>query len=254
MHQISKTIGAAFIAALSVSAAQAEEADIVRLERGNFTVVHAATLPQPAVDEVVARTEQAIRRVTAWLEQSESYSGAPSKQKMRVLIDPEQATPTQMRTTIYVPEVRVRTALEAGDLSSGDFGIVHEVTHVLAVSAYRKERNRFYDDGLAVFLQQKFGPENNYPVRGTDIHVAVAKLADSYGELIPLADADQARRESGDRRRLGYLQLGSFTQYLVENYGVDAYMRIYDGGDFESITGLTKQAAEQRWRELIQSL
>ena len=253
-RQFLNHLGAAFIAALWFSACYADDSEIVRVERDDFTVVHSATLPQVAVDEVSARTERAIRRVSAWLRQSESYVGSPYSRKMRVLIDPEKATPSQMRSTIFVPEGRVRAAHEAGELANGDFGIVHEVTHVLAASAYREDRNRFYDDGLAVYLQQKFGPLNNYPVRGPDIHIAVVELVASYGELLPLADADQARRESGDRRRLGYLQLGSFTQYLVENYGVDAYMRIYNGADFQGVTGLTMEDAERRWRDLIQSL
>lgn len=254
LRHLLKHLGAAFIAALWFSAALADDVEIVRLELDNFTVVHAASLPQPAVDEVVAQTEQAIRRVSAWLGQAGAYSGSPYTRKMRVLIDPDQSTPTQMRSTIYVPEGRVRAAYEAGALNKGDFGIVHEVTHVLAVSAYRQDRNRFYDDGLAVYLQQKFGPAGNYPVLGPEIHIAVADLAKTYGELIPLADADQARRESGDRRRLGYLQLGSFTQFLIENYGVSAYMHIYNGAALAEVTGLTMEQNEQRWRELIQSL
>ena len=249
-----KLKGAVLVAALCFSSAQADEVEIARVEREDFTVIHAASLPQPAVDEVVGRTENAIRRVAAWLEQSASYPGSPYTGKIRVLIDPDQGTPTQMRSTIFVPDARVRAAHNAGKLDSGDFGIVHEVTHVLAASAYRKDRNRFYDDGLAVYLQQKFGPPGNYPTRGQDIHVATAEVAAAYGELIPLADADQARRESGERRRLGYLALGSFTQFLVENYGIDAYMRAYNGADLGEVTGLTLAQLEQRWRQLIQSL
>ena len=253
-RQTAMNLSAALFAALILSAAPARCDDVVTIEYEGFAVVHMSSLPPEGVDEVASRVENAIRRVTAWLSQAGAYEGSPYKRPIRVLIDPDQPTPTQMRSTIFVPEARIRSAIDSNSLAEGDFGIVHEVTHVLAASAYRKDRNRFYDDGLAVYLQQKFGPAGNYPARGPDLHLATATLARSHGSLIPLAEADQARRESGDRRRLGYLQLGSFTQFLVENYGIDAYLRIYRGDSPVDVTGLKPDVLEERWRALIQSL
>lgn len=212
-----------------------------------------SSLPATGVDAVVAQVDDAITRVSGWLAQAEEFQSPLKVEQIRVLIDPDKHTPTQQRMTIFVPELRVRNAVAENALASGDFGIVHEITHVLAESAYRKDRNRFYDDGLAVYLQQKFGPLVNYPSFGPDLHVSTAALAKDVGELIPLADCDQARRvnDDPDKRRLAYLQLGSFTQYLVENFDVDNYFAIYSGAPVDEVTGHSIDELERQWRSLI---
>jgi len=247
------TKSTALLAALCFFAGSVQGEEIVTREFDGFTVVHLASLPDAGVDEIANRTRLAIERVSAWLEQADSYPGSPFEGPLRVLIDPDTVTPTQMKSTLFVPERRVRDALENDAFDTAEFGIVHEVTHALAVSSLRAERNRFYDDGLAVYLQQKFGPYGNYPALGAELHVATAALAEQYGALLPLAEADQARRGSG-RRRLGYLQLGSFTQYLVENFGVNAYFRMYTGADPAVITGASLDELETRWARLITAL
>ena len=229
MH-MAKTIeskGMTLAIALCLFSFCAEANDIVRVEHERFTVIHMSSLPAAGVDEVTAQVDRAIKQVSGWLAQAESFQSPLQADRIRVLIDPDSHTPTQQRSTIFVPEGRVREALADGGLSTGDFGIVHEITHVLAASAYRKDRNRFYDDGLAVYLQQKFGPQINYPSLGPDLHVSTAALAAEAGGLLPLGECDQARRVTDDsrKRRLAYLQLGSFTQFLIENLGVDAYFR-----------------------------
>ena len=230
--------------------------DIVRISHDRFTVVHMASLPAEAVDEVTTQVDDAIRQVSAWLSQAESFQSPMKVEKIRVLIDPDSHTPTQQRTTIFVPENRVRQAHEDNALSGGDFGIVHEITHVFAVSAGRESQNRFYDDGLAVYLQQKFGPRVNYPSFGPDLHVSTAALAAEAGSLLPLDECDQARRVTDNpvKRRLAYLQLGSFTQFLIENFGVDTYFAIYSGAPVQTASGHTIDALEQQWRTLINSI
>jgi hypothetical protein len=230
--------------------------EIVRVEHEQFTIVHMASLPDDGVEEVTRRVDLAVRRVSGWLSQAESFRSPLKVDRIRVLIDPDSYTPTQQRTTIFVPEGRVRKAHADSALMSGDFGIVHEITHVLAESAYRKDRNRFYDDGLAVYLQQKFGPLSNYPSFGPDLHVSTAALASEAGGLLPLGDCDQARRvvDDSEKRRLAYLQLGSFTQFLIENHGINAYFEIYGGAPVTSVTGHSHEELEQEWRSLINSI
>lgn len=241
--------------ALCLFSARAIADQIVTAEHDGFSVVHLASLPDPAVDEVTRQVASAITRVSAWLGQSDEWHNANADASIRVLIDPDRFTPTQMKTTIFVPENRLRKALETDTLAASDLGIVHEITHVLAASAYRNERNRFYDDGLAVYLQHRLGPKSNYPTFGIDIHVALAAAVATGGDFVALADADQVRRSNeSEPRRLGYLTVGSFTQYLIENYGIDAYFRIYNGASIDEVTGKTLLQLEQRWRTLIQSL
>ncbi|KAA9134073.1 hypothetical protein F3N42_00550 [Marinihelvus fidelis] len=244
-------IFAATVAALFLAGASAD--DVVTTSVDDFSVVHRSSLPAEGVTGVAGQVSDAQRRVLAWLGQSSTWSGPPYDKPMRVLIDPDTHTPSQMRSTIFVPEARVLSALEQGDLASADLGIVHEVTHVLAASAFRKDRDRFYDDGLAVYLQHRFGPAVSYPTFGKALHVATANAAAEQGGLLPLSEVDQARRSTeSPLRLLGYLQAGSFTQFLVDNFGIDAYFRIYQGEDIAAVTGQPFSALEERWRALIQ--
>ena len=248
--------GTALATALCLFSLCAGADEIVRVEHEGFTVVHMSSLPAAGVDEVVAQVDDAIMQVSGWLAQAEEFQSPLKVEQIRVLIDPDKHTPTQQRTTIFVPEVRVRKAVTENALARGDFGIVHEITHVLAESAYRKDHNRFYDDGLAVYLQQKFGPLVNYPSFGPDLHVSTAALATEAGDLIALAECDQARRVTDNpvKRRLAYLQLGSFTQYVVENFGVDDYLAIYSGAPVDEVTGYSIDELERQWRSLIKSI
>lgn len=246
----------ALVAALCFFASGVNADDIVRVSHDGFTVVHMSSLPDPAVELVTDQVERAIKEVSGWLAQADSWQNPMKVERIRVLIDPDSHTPTQQRTTIFVPEGRLRRAFSESALDQADLGIVHEITHVLAESAYRQDRNRFYDDGLAVYLQQKFGPRSNYPSFGPDLHVATAALAAESGALLPLNECDQARRVTDDsvKRRLAYLQLGSFTQFLIENYGVGAYFALYGGTSSETTTGHSLDDLELRWQALINSI
>ena len=138
--------------------------------------------------------------------------------------------------------------------------VIHELTHVYAVSYFRKKKkngyeDRFFDDGLAVFLQHKFGESPEYPDFGQDLYRAVVETSISYGGLIALADSEAIRHlaKTGVGRRLAYLQEGAFTQFLIENYGLDQYLKIYSGENIQTVTGKTFSQLEKEWVTLISS-
>ena len=175
---------------------------------------------------------------------------------MLVVIDPDRFSPYQSRNEIYLPEARVLNLFNGVEGARIDLGIVHEVTHVLAASHARKDRDRFYDDGLAVHLQHRFGFAPNYPDFGLDLYTAVAKTAVEYGALIPLAEAEAVRgnREDSVGRKLAYLQEGAFTRFLIENYGLDEYISIYQGADPKEVTGHTFAELEAAWVNAIRAV
>lgn len=175
---------------------------------------------------------------------------------MRVVIDPDRFSPYQSRNEIRIPEARVLNLFNGVSDARIDLGIVHEVTHVLAASYARKNGDRFYDDGLAVYLQHRFGFAPNYPDFGLDLYAAVARSAAEYGNLVPLAEAEAVRgnRENSVGRRLAYLQEGAFTQFLIENHGLDDYIAIYQGANPKEVTGLTFAELESAWINLIRAM
>lgn len=226
------------------------------ITRDEFSVRYSDDVPELAANLVADRVEAAIEVVRAYLAQAPSYSGPPYNWPIKVTIDPDRFGPYQSRNEIYLPEARVLNLFSGNDQARNDLGIVHEVTHVLAASYARKNRDRFYDDGLAVYLQHRFGSTPNYPNFGVDLYVAVASYADKYGAIIPLAEAEAARgnREDSLGRQLAYIQEGAFTQFLIENYGLDAYIEIYQGADLEEVTGHTFAELEAAWTAMFHAI
>lgn len=235
--------------ALTLSHARGE------IVRDDFSVHYAEGVPDAAATLVADRVEAALTVVRAYLAQAPSYSGPPYDWPMKVVIDADRFSPYQLRNEIYLPEARVLNLVNGVEGARIDLGIVHEVTHVLAASYARKDRDRFYDDGLAVYLQHRFGFAPNYPDFGLDLYAAVARSAAEYGDLIPLAEAEAVRgnREDAVGRKLAYLQEGAFTQFLIENYGLDRYVSIYQGANPVEVTGRTFADLEAAWADMIRA-
>ena len=224
-----------------------------KIVRDDFSVEYGENVPNAAAELVADRVAAALKLVRAYLAQAPNYSGPPYGWPMKVVIDPDRFGPYQLRNEIYLPEARVLNLFHGVEDVRIDLGIVHEVTHVLAASYARKQRDRFYDDGLAVYLQHRFGLTPNYPDFGHDLYVAVAKSAREYGDLVPLAEAEavRANRKDSAGRKLAYLREGAFTQFLIENYGLDDYISIYQGADPKEVTGSTFAELEAAWAEMI---
>lgn len=223
--------------------------------RDDFSVHYSENVPDAAAELVADRVQAALKLVRAYLAQAPSYSGPPYDWPMKVVIDPDRFSPYQSRNEIYLPEARVLNLFNGVEDARIDLGIFHEVTHVLAASYARKNRDRFYDDGLAVYLQHRFGFTPNYPDFGLDLYAAVARSAAEYGDLVSLAEAEAVRgnRENSVGRKLAYLQEGAFTQFLIENYGLDDYISIYQGANPQEVTGHTFAELEAAWANMIRA-
>ena len=224
--------------------------------RGEITVRYGDGLPAEAAEMVAVRAEVGFTIVRAFLAQAETYAGEPYDTAIEIIIDPEQATPYQRGSTIRLPEARVLNIHTESTDGRSDIGLIHEITHVLAASFNRPNRDRFYDDGFAVYLQHRFGATPNYPNFGEDLYVATVKLAARHGGYIPLAETETTRRNAttSTGRQLAYLQEGAFTQFLVENYGLNAYFRIYHGEKLETVTGKSLGELESVWLTLLNSI
>ena len=225
---------------------------------GDFTVEYDDNVSISIVKQLASRVSENKKIVKAYLEQSKEYKGTPIKKDLVVYISKKYRTPYQDWNTIHIPEKRVLAAFSPEKSENNGMAIIHELTHVYAVSHFRtKERSeygrRFFDDGLAVFLQHRFGESAEYPNYGQDLYRAVSESSISYGGLIALKEAENLRNsaKTGEGRRLAYLQEGAFTQFLIENYGLDKFLKIYAGKNIETVTGKTFIELEKEWVELI---
>lgn len=241
----------------------------------HFSIEFDDNVPVTVVEQLAVNVHKDRKRVLAYLDQSVEYKGTPIKEHLIVYISKTRRTPFQDWNTIHIPEDIVLQAFAGNDSAGNDSGsnsnsynqhkstqagmaIIHELTHVYAVSAYRKQKkngdeDRFYDDGLAVFLQHRFGSDAQYPDFGKDLYPKVAEVSLEFGGLIPLAKAEEVRHsaKTGLGRQLAYLQEGAFTQFLIENYGLAAYLKIYQGANIKAITGKNFEQLEKHWSALI---
>lgn len=232
------------------------EPAVETLTRDDVEILYAAPVTQAMAADVAARVLLSKRRVLAYLRQSEVYPDDRADIKIRVLIDPEASTPSQMRASIFLPQERVLAFFDARSPADVSLAITHEVTHVLAVSANRANRNRFLDDGLAVFLQAELDELPAYPNFHHGLHIATANGQLERGDLLAFEDTEATRRRpSGSLDlKMAYLQQGSFTQFLLESYGLDAYLRHYYGQPAEAAFGQSLVALDAKWRAFIESL
>ncbi len=211
---------------------------------GPFEVIYRDVDRRSVEQVVVPRAHRALEDITGFL--GLEYDGT-------ILIDlsDRHSVPNQYRNVVNVPAGR----LAAEDEGSGyGISLVHEITHVVAASAYRPDR--FYDDGLAVYLQSRFGTASSYPDFGRDLHRETADLAAEAGGFLPLAETERTRRSTDSRqlRRLAYLQEGSFTRFLIERDGVEPYLRAYRGERLAEVYGKDLAALETEWRALLADL
>ncbi len=171
-------------------------------------------------------------------------------------ISDRHGVPNQARNVVNVPAGRLREGDDGSGFGAAGPGLslVHEITHVVAASAYRPDR--FYDDGLAVYLQSRFGTASSFPDFGRDLHRETAALGKEVGSSLPLAEADRTRRwtDSQELRRLAYLQQGSFTRFLIERDGIELYLRVYRGESLAEAYGQDLATLEAEWRALLADL
>lgn len=245
----------AFLGLLAASVATAE-VEIRTLSRDGLDVVYAAPVTEDMAIRIADRVELAKLRVLAYLRQSSVYPDDRASVPIRVLIDPDATAPSQMRSTIFLPQARVLAFFDEEVQQPVSLAITHEVVHVLAVSAYRRQEGRFFDDGLAVLLQTRLDELPAYPNFHRGLHIETALGAEARGGLIALEATDTARRNPATREdlRMAYLQEGSFTQYLIERFGMDAYLKIYLGERPEDVVGISLHDLDLDWRDFINDL
>ena len=249
-----RTFSLVFVLFISMytSISMAQELTITR---EGFTVLYDKTVPLEATEMVASRAEKGFAIVGAYLAQAKSYAGKPYSEPIKIIIDPKNDGPFQRGATIKIPQTRVLNIHKGNTEGRTDIGLIHEITHVLAASFNRSNRDRFYDDGLAVYLQHRFGL-SNYPNFTQDLYLSTVEVAAKHGSFIPLVETEATRRanESRTGRQLAYLQEGAFTQFLIENYGLNAYFRIYHGEDLKIVTGKSMDELESDWLKVLTAI
>jgi len=218
-----------------------------KLETNHFKINY-KNIPDEQAKEFSEKAEKAFSDVT-------QYLGKKYKKKIKIYINNKYKIPrTTKDKKILMPANRIRG--DAGgppSIKGRGPAIIHEVTHIIAKSAYFPDR--FLDEGLAVYIQAKFEAEGerNYPNMGKEIHKEALKCMNEYGKIIPLKECEKTRRskKSGLARRTAYVQEGSFAKYLIEKYTLQKFMEVYEGKTYSKIYGKSFEDLEKEWAGFI---
>jgi hypothetical protein len=222
-----------FLIILMVSMLGYSHAKSSKIKTDHFRITYEDISPDMA-KHFSEKAEKAFSDVT-------TYLGKKYKGKIRIRISDKYRIPRTKDGEIYMPANRIRG--DAGgppEIAGRGPAIAHEITHIIAPS--RGKPNRYLDEGLGVFIQEKFGGDRSYPNMGEDVHKLTARLIRLEGEITPLKNAEKVRMssKSGPKRRLAYLQEGSFARYLIEKYGLENFMTMYRGKSYKKVSKILK--------------
>jgi hypothetical protein len=127
--------------------------------------------------------------------------------------------------------------------------LVHEIVHI-----YAPHDNRFLAEGLAVYLQERLGGNPAFPnVRREDFQgLARARLAEVPSLAVLNAVRTPAPLSQVADNRMAYIVAGSFVGFLIEQYRVPTFQRLYHTGNYDEAYGKSLQMLEHEWRVRVQ--
>jgi hypothetical protein len=121
---------------------------------------------------------------------------------------------------------------------------VHEMTHIFAPNA-----SRFLAEGLAVYAHDHLGGPPAFPNFGRPLHAAARAYAQQadIAALDHLATPTMLQLGGQLARKEAYLVGGSFVRFLIEQYGMEKFRRLYAMTPF--VPGRRNAGDPGRWQE-----
>lgn len=139
--------------------------------------------------------------------------------------------------------------------------IIHELTHVLA--GYTASNGHWTPEGFASYMQDQYGEDSAFPTR--KMAHALVKVIVEEGSLLPMLDVMRDRNRKmyfGLRtpweRWLAYTQSASLCLYLIERYGKERFLKLYDVPfeliDLERLYGKKAEGLVDEWLGDVRAL
>jgi len=134
--------------------------------------------------------------------------------------------------------------------------IIHEVSHAIV---RRHENSSFFSEGLAEFFQVKFGEDTaGAAYYGEPLHLSLDDLVIKHRDnLIPLADLknnnDVYLPIDQEKRKLAYIEAGSFVNFLYEIHGERKLQDLYGSEtlNYERVYGKNVEELEVEWLKFV---
>jgi len=138
--------------------------------------------------------------------------------------------------------------------------IVHELTHMLA--GYTRANGHWTTEGFASHMQDRHGGDIAYPTRRMPYEL-MRVILDNNAALPMIEVMKDRRRETyfGKRnlwhRFLAYAQSSSFSTYLIDTYGIQKFIAIYNQAyedqDFQAAFGKSGPALVADWQSHVRA-
>ena len=142
---------------------------------------------------------------------------------------------------IFVPIFHVRDRSAA---------IIHEVTHIIA----KHENNSFFSEGLAVYFQERFGDFNVFPSYSVPLDDLVRNYKSQLMSFAKLKSNNMIFEQIGtERRRIAYIEAGSFINFLIEKYGEKKLADLHNSKslNYKEIYGKEIEKLEIEWKVYV---
>ena len=128
--------------------------------------------------------------------------------------------------------------------------IIHEVTHIIA----KHENNSFFSEGLAVYFQERFGEYNGFPNFSVPLDDLVRNHEDQLMDITTLKNDNEIFRQvETERRRMAYIEAGSFFNFLVVSYGEKKLAELHNSRtlNYKNVYGKKIKELEAEWKSYV---
>lgn len=145
-------------------------------------------------------------------------------------------------------------------VKEGTYPLIHEITHVL----FGSTEGHVTQEGLAIFMQDSYSDRGAFPNFQEDVHEIMKYLmTQEIGiPLETLLREDQIfthsklNKDSYSLRWLGYIESASFSDFLINQYGMEEFLKIYDRpnltDEIHAVYGKKLEHLEMEWKEFLQ--
>jgi len=128
--------------------------------------------------------------------------------------------------------------------------IIHEITHTVA----KHGDNSFFSEGLAVYFQDRFGKGAGFPNYSVPLDDLVKNYLGQLMDITKLMDDNQIFSRVGtEKRRMAYVEAGSFIRFLVAEYGEAKLAELHNSRhlDYEKVYGKKVDVLSSEWRSRV---
>lgn len=128
--------------------------------------------------------------------------------------------------------------------------VIHEVTHILA----QHQDNSFFSEGLAVYFQARFGATESFPNFSTPLDDLVRDAGHQLMSIPSLTKDNRIFEQVGtEKRRLAYIEAGSFINFLTVKYGAQKLSELHNSRslNYQKIFGKKLEELAAEWKNYV---